>query len=194
VPGPETNCGIPGIGKLPWGNHFCHFFETGDDLVQSLIPYFLTGLLQDERCIWGCATPLQVDQAREALAKQLPDIDRYLKDDRLIIFDHQEWYRRSDKDPLPILLEEEEKTLARGLRGLRCGGNCSWLGGKDHVPFMNYEGRISRAIRSRRILALCSYNVGTGRAPGIMEAMRLHDYTLSKGDYGWDLLERLRHV
>lgn len=186
-----TECGIRGIGKVPWGNHLCHFFQTRGELEESVVSYFQAGLLQGERCIWGCASPLEVEQAKAALRKELPTLDRYLNEDRLVFFDHQEWYRGSDRDPIPLLLEEEKKSLEMGLTGLRAGGNCSWIEAKDHPHFMDYEGRISHAIRNRRILALCSYNLENGVGSAIMEAMRRHDYTLSKGRYGWELLERL---
>lgn len=189
-----TDCGIPGIGKVPWGNHFCHFFRTRQDLIESLVPYFQAGLLNEERCIWGCGDPLSIDQAKAALAMELPDLERYLTEDRLVLFDHEEWYRSCGQDPLPLLLEEEKKTLAMGLKGLRCGGNCSWIGPDDAAGVMNYEGSISRAIRNRQILALCSYNIQEGSASEALDAMRRHDFTVDKGDHGWELLERLKRV
>jgi len=194
VPDYLTDCGIPNVGKLPWGNHFCHFFETGEDLVKSLVPYFRAGLLNGERCLWGTADPLGTDQAKAALAKELPDLERYFREDRLVIFDHQDWYRGSEKDPLPLILEEEKKALARGFKGLRCGGNCSWIGEHDHGRFMDYEGSISLAIRNRQVLAICSYNLRKGNPAEALDVMRCHDFTLSKGEYGWELLERLRRV
>src|ERR1700704_6177571 len=32
--------GINTVGDRPWGTHFCHFYETRDDLLDTLIPYF----------------------------------------------------------------------------------------------------------------------------------------------------------
>jgi hypothetical protein len=36
--------GIGFLGDIPWGTHFCHFFETKDDLLETLLPYFKAGL------------------------------------------------------------------------------------------------------------------------------------------------------
>jgi hypothetical protein len=36
--------GIGIIGDIPWGTHFCQFFQTKEDLVDMLVPYFKTGL------------------------------------------------------------------------------------------------------------------------------------------------------
>jgi hypothetical protein len=35
--------GIHAAGHRPWGTHFCHFYETTDDLLATLVPYFKAG-------------------------------------------------------------------------------------------------------------------------------------------------------
>ena len=42
--------GISTVGDVPWGTHFCHFYETKEDLLDILIPYFKTGLENSEFC------------------------------------------------------------------------------------------------------------------------------------------------
>jgi hypothetical protein len=34
------NTGIEPVGEMPWGTHFCHFYETRDDLLETLLPFF----------------------------------------------------------------------------------------------------------------------------------------------------------
>jgi len=36
--------GIAFVGDIPWGRHLCQFYETKDDLVEILVPYFAEGL------------------------------------------------------------------------------------------------------------------------------------------------------
>lgn len=48
---PLTDCGLPGIGEIPYGLHMCHFYETRDQLAAALVPYFAAGLRSGERCI-----------------------------------------------------------------------------------------------------------------------------------------------
>ena len=38
------NSGIPPLGEIPWGTHFCHFYETTEDLLEVVVPYFAAGL------------------------------------------------------------------------------------------------------------------------------------------------------
>ena len=53
-----VDSGIEAIGAVPWGAHFCQFYETADDLVDTLVPYFKAGLDGGERCMWVTAQPL----------------------------------------------------------------------------------------------------------------------------------------
>lgn len=32
--------GIDLLGDMPWGTHFCLFYETKEDLLATLVPYF----------------------------------------------------------------------------------------------------------------------------------------------------------
>jgi len=36
--------GIDIIGDVPWGTHFCQFYQTKEDLMDILVPYFKAGL------------------------------------------------------------------------------------------------------------------------------------------------------
>jgi hypothetical protein len=38
------NTGIAAIGQMSWGTHGCLFYETQQDLLDILVPYFQAGL------------------------------------------------------------------------------------------------------------------------------------------------------
>ena len=69
--------GIDIIGDVPWGTHFCQFYQTKRDLMDILVPYFKAGLENNEFCIWVTSQPLDVEEAKEALRRAVPDIDVY---------------------------------------------------------------------------------------------------------------------
>jgi hypothetical protein len=138
--GSATSSGIPGIGKVPWGTHLCHFFRSRADLIESIVPYFVAGLKNNEQCMWGAAAPLYADEARRELKKAFPAAERLEREGRIAIFDHHEWYTENrSADPVKDLLQVEEKALKEGRKGLRCGGNISWLTQHDWGPFYLYE-------------------------------------------------------
>src|SRR3978361_2296967 len=39
----HTDSGIEAIGDIPWGSHFCQFYETPEDMVGTIVPYFKAG-------------------------------------------------------------------------------------------------------------------------------------------------------
>src|SRR5438067_8328167 len=80
--------GISVVGDMPWGTHFCHFYETKEDLLDILIPYFKTGLENNEFCIWVVSDPLGDEEARNALRQAIPEADRYLASGHIEIVPH----------------------------------------------------------------------------------------------------------
>src|SRR5688572_2813499 len=70
---------------MPWGTHFCHFYETKQDLLDISIPYFKTGLENNEFCLWVISQPLTGVEATSALQEAVPDLDRYLTERRIEI-------------------------------------------------------------------------------------------------------------
>ena len=44
--------GIDILGDVPWGTHFCQFYQTKEDLIDILVPYFKAGLENNEFCLW----------------------------------------------------------------------------------------------------------------------------------------------
>lgn len=191
--GSATSSGIPGIGKVPWGTHLCHFYRTREDLIESIVPFFIAGLKNNEQCMWGTAAPLYADEARRELARAYPDFSRRDAEGRISIFDHYEWYSDNPRaNPVKDLLQAEEKALKAGRKGLRCGGNISWLTRLDYAPFYTYETAVTRAVRGRRILAICSYNLDLCEGAHVYESIRNHHHTVGRGARSWELLGSLR--
>ena len=85
--------GIRVAGHRPWGTHFCHFYETTEDLLDTLVPYFRAGLESKEFCVWVIPDPLTEADARRALGHPVTssgDIE---------ILPAREWYLDNTFDP-----------------------------------------------------------------------------------------------
>ncbi|HEY5074748.1 MAG TPA: MEDS domain-containing protein, partial [Pyrinomonadaceae bacterium] len=82
--------GIGVIGDMPWGTHFCYFYETREDLLHTLIPYFKAGLENNEFCLWIVSKSelLTVAEAKDALRQAVPNLDRYLAQGSIEILNH----------------------------------------------------------------------------------------------------------
>jgi hypothetical protein len=82
--------GIDVIGDVPWGTHFCQFYESSQDLIDILVPYFKEGLASNEFCMWVTSEPLKVDQATAALKKEGPNLDDYIAKGQIEILDYSQ--------------------------------------------------------------------------------------------------------
>ena len=153
--------GIDIIGNMPWGTHFCQFYQTKEDLIDILVPYFKTGLENNEFCMWVTSQPLEVEDAKEALRKAVPDIDVYLEKEQLEIISYSHWYVKDgsfDSDRvLNGWVEKLNKALSNGYDGLRLTGNTFWLEKEDWNDFVNYEKKVDRVLGNYQMIALYTY-------------------------------------
>src|ERR1039458_3805431 len=78
MPAKLRSSGIVSVGDVPWGTHFCHFYETPEDLLDILIPYFKAGLENNEFCMWIVCDPVTEVDGRQALRNAVPEFDRRL--------------------------------------------------------------------------------------------------------------------
>src|SRR5690349_19767666 len=84
--------GVDVVGDMPWGTHFCLFYETQADLLETLVPYCKAGLEGQEFCLWVVAEPLTEEQVIRALERAVPGFDRYWVDQSIEIVSARDWY------------------------------------------------------------------------------------------------------
>ena len=177
----------------PWGTHFCQFYDTKEDLMEILVPYFKTGLENNEFCMWVTSQPLEVEEAKEALRKAVPDIDVYIEKGQLEIIPYSHWYVKDgtfDSDRvLNGWVEKLNKALANGYDGLRLTGNTFWLEKEDWNDFVDYEKKVDRVIGNYQMIALCTYNLDRCNATEIIDVVINHQFALIKKNGKWTQIE-----
>src|SRR2546429_1890855 len=98
------NTGIESVGEMPWGTHFCHFYETRDDLLQTLLPFFKAGLERGEFCAWVVSEPLTETGVWHPLGEAGPGLSRYVSAHSIEVLDAPELYpARRETDPPRII-------------------------------------------------------------------------------------------
>src|SRR5579875_2633903 len=158
----ETRTGLPGIGDVPWGSHFCQFYTTAEELADALVPFFKAGLENNEQCVWVAADPLPVEAARAALSAAVPDLDDRLRRGQIEILHFDEFYLSGGKLDIDIVLGDwiarKERALALGYSGLRLSGNTCWIATREQWrSFADYEAKVNACFHEHRIVAICSY-------------------------------------
>jgi len=185
--------GIEFIDDIPWGTHFCQFYQSRQDLIEMLVPYFKQGLEDNEFCMWVTAEPLGVDGAKAALKEKVKNLDDYIKKGQIEILDYSQWYTKTGKFDADTVIkgwtEKEKQAVERGFDGLRLTGNTLWLEKKDWNSFIDYEAIVDSVIRQHRMLAVCSYSLDRCQADEVIDVVNNHKFACIKRRGKWMFLE-----
>ena len=176
---PWSPSGLQTVPHLQWGSHLAHFFGSGDELRDVLVPYFKAGLENNERCLWVTGRAFTSEQARSALRAAVSDFDKRERDKQIDIADGDAWYATGERirphDLVRGLLQSEQDALGRGYAGLRTSGNCAWVSPGQWADFQDYEGLIQKAVSGRRMICMCSYCTDQLQDGSQLDVMERHD-------------------
>src|ERR1700730_1349631 len=184
--------GLEAVGSVPWGSHFCIFYETRQDLLDILIPYFETGIKHDEFCVWvvSGSERVTVSEAIKALRDALPDFDRLSKEGRVEIISHDEWFRTDGvvnlSEVMPRFRQRLERALARGLCGLRVNGSSAWIQiERGAKRFQKFERELDAFIANQPLIVACTFPLMLSGAEQIMAAATTHQFALTMRNGTW---------
>jgi PAS domain S-box-containing protein len=189
--------GVDVVGDMPWGTHFCLFYETKADLLEISVSYCKAGLESQEFCLWVVAEPLAVEDARRALKQAVPDFDRYFTDHSIEIVQARDWYFPDGHFDLNRVIsgwnEKLARASARGYAGVRVTGDTGWLEKKDWKNFCEYEESLNQAVANQRLAVLCTYPLAACGAAEILDVVRTHQFAVTKRRGDWDVIETAGH-
>jgi C4-dicarboxylate-specific signal transduction histidine kinase len=185
--------GIDVVGDMPWGTHFCLFYETKADLLDTLISYCKTGLESDEFCLWVVAEPLTIEEAADAMKDAMPDFNRFRADSSIEIVSARDWYLQGGMFDLKRVTDAWHEKLgyasAKGYAGVRVTGDTAWLARKDWKHFCEYEEGLNEAVANQRLAVLCTYPLAACGALEILDVVRTHQFALARRHGSWDVIE-----
>jgi transcriptional regulator with PAS, ATPase and Fis domain len=189
--------GVDVVGDMPWGTHFCLFYETLTDLLEPLVSYCKAGLESQEFCLWAVAAPLTGEDVMHALKRAVPDFDRYLNDQSIEIVLARDWYLQNGRfDRMKVTDGWNEKLArasARGYAGVRVTGDSAWLEKQDWKDFCEYEDSINHSIVNQRLTVLCTYPLAAFGAAEILDVVRTHQFAVTNRRGTWDVIETAGH-
>jgi C4-dicarboxylate-specific signal transduction histidine kinase len=191
--GEMRKTGIDVVGDMPWGTHFCLFYDTKADLLDMLTSYCKAGLESGEFCLWVVAEPLTIEEAVDALKDAVPEIDRYLADSSIEIVSAGDWYLQGGTFDLKRVTrrwhEKLARASARGYAGVRVTGDTAWLEKKDWKDFCEYEEGLNEAVANQHLAVLCTYPLAACGAGEILDVVRTHQFALARRQGSWDVIE-----
>jgi len=165
---------------LPWGAHVCQFYESREEQLALLVPYFRQGLERNEACAW-LVGDLTIEEARGALAAVVPDLADRIAKGQMQIRHYSEFYT----DPNGTVKAPEQLSYqfgamgasakADGYAGLRASGSVSWVTDPESMArFMAYETMVNLVIQDARIMAVCTYPAKAAVICGCRELIHNH--------------------
>jgi DNA-binding CsgD family transcriptional regulator len=180
------------LGDVSWGTHLCLFYETKEDLLDTLVPYFKAGLESNEFCVWAISEPLTEDDAIKALRQGVRGFDRLLADRSMEILPGHEWYLDGGRFGLMRIIdgwhEKLRIALARGYKGMRVSGNAFWLNSKYYEDFRAYEHDLEQAIAGQPMSVLCTYPLAASRPADILEVSLAHQFAIARRKGDWEFI------
>jgi signal transduction histidine kinase len=192
--------GLDVLGDRPWGSHFCLFFDTKEDLLEMLVPYFKTGLANKEFCFWVLADPLTEDDARRALTRAIPSSDRYLVDKHMEFIPGEECYLNGGAFNLDRVTtewgERLDRALSAGYDGIRVTGSTGWLETREWPDFWKYEALLNESIVDQPMTVLCTYPLIGSCGCDVLDVAHTHQSAIAKRSGNWEVIETagLKHA
>jgi C4-dicarboxylate-specific signal transduction histidine kinase len=185
--------GVDVVGDMPWGTHFCLFYDTKADLLEILVAYCKAGLESEEFCLWVVAAPLTQEDARQALGRAIPDFHRYVADGSIETVAAHDWYLQDGRFDLKRVIdgwnEKLARASARGYAGVRVTGDTAWLQKNDWKDFLEYEESLNGSIANQRMTVLCTYPLHACGADEILDVVRTHQFAVTKRRGSWEVIE-----
>jgi DNA-binding CsgD family transcriptional regulator len=169
---------------MPWGTHFCLFYETKIDFLDTLVAYFRVGLSNNELCLWVMSdNDVTVEEAQTALRQAIPDSGQLAATGRLELISREEWFLQGGDFEIPkvidLLKRKSESALAEGFSGVRLNGSTAWLQKRSSKDFEAFEHELDVCISDQRIIVLCNFPLNRSKAGEMLAAAHTHHFTVA---------------
>ncbi|WP_066405494.1 MEDS domain-containing protein [Flavisolibacter tropicus] len=188
--------GIEVLGDIPWGTHFCQFYETPQDLLYTEAAFFKAGLQHNEYCLWILSETnkeLTVEEAASTLRKLLPDLDDYLAADKLEIVSREEWFLKEGIYDLKAIAErfseKLKQALLRGFDGMRVNGGGAWLLDHFEGELHKLEKKIDQFIVGQPLIILCNFPLPHILGNDMFDVMHNHQFGIARRYGKWEVFE-----
>ena len=190
---------LEGLGDMAWGTHFCLFYETEQDLLETLALYFKPGLASHEFCLW-ITSDSSNENAIDALRRVIPSADQRLEAGDIEIISCQQWYCENDEFNAARVVQMFDTKLAqaleKGYARMRVLGDEAWLDRERWKVFSEYEGTLDERFAGKPLSILCAYPTAPHSAADILDIARTHNFIVAKRNGNWEILEapQLKHA
>jgi DNA-binding CsgD family transcriptional regulator len=188
--------GLEAVGEVPWGTHFCIFYETKEDLLEIVVPFLKAGLQANEFCLWVVASSelLTINEAKAVLHEAVPDSDRLLKNGNIEIVPYDKWFLTGGAVDIHKAIarfrQKVNEAANRGFSGARLTGSPTWMRNNLRAQsFREFEHKFDGQLAREQMIAACTFPLGLTGADDILDAARTHQFALTVRKGAWKRVE-----
>ena len=188
--------GLEAVGEVPWGSHFCVFYETKKDLLDIVVPFFKAGLQANEFCLWIVARSelLTMNEAKTVLDATFPGSDGLLKNGNIEIVPFDKWFmtgRAVDfHRAITRFRRKVKEAVQRGFSGARLTGSPAWMRNNLRArSFREFEETFDGQLTQEQMIAACTFPLRLSGAEDILDAARTHQFAVTVRKGAWKRVE-----
>ncbi len=184
--------GIDALDLICWGSHIAQLYQNKADMLETITGYMEKGLEEDELCVWVTSDISELE-AKDAIAKKVPDLSDYINRQQLQLFSYKDWYLADGSFNINKVLnkafDKSKEAIIKGYKGFRAAGTLSWLHNSDWEAFMEYESLINDTLPGNKALIICIYKDIDYTGNKIEDIVKRHKYLMSKKDGNWRIIK-----
>ena len=163
-----------------------------------LIPYFKTGLENNELCVWITSEDLTEKEAKTKLKSNIKNFNRYLERGQIEIISYKDWYLKDGEFDFQRVLdgwiEKYNYAIAKGYNGMRVSGNTAWIEHKLWNDFAEYEEEINNVVGNYRMIVLCTYSLDKCGITEILDVVKSHQLATIRREGKWEILQSYENL
>jgi DNA-binding CsgD family transcriptional regulator len=174
--------GIPGVGSVSPGTHFCALYSGPAERDRLLFPFLEEGLRHGDKCL--CL----IDDVEPALVRDVavgqPGPEYSRRSAQLDVERASDSYLRSGEfnveDMMSFLSESVDAAIADDFDLLRAAGEMSWVlpGPPGWEDLFHYESALNNAVEEMPAIFMCLYDLQKFGAEMLVEVLRTHPTVL----------------
>ena len=174
--------GIPGVGVVSPGTHFCALYSGPVERDRLLYPFLEEGLRQGDKCL--CL----IDDVEPALVRDRavgqPGPEYSRRSAQLDVERASDAYLRSGEfsveDMMSFLSESVNAATGDDFDLLRAAGEMSWVlpGPPGWDELFHYESALNRAVEQMPAILMCLYDLQKFGADMLVEVLHTHPKVL----------------
>lgn len=181
------------VQNTGWGTHRCLFYDTKQDLLDTLVQFFKSGLESGDFCLWIISDPLTEEEALDTLHQSIPNLDRHLREQTIELVPYPNWYfdhgTFNSERAVRQLQTKLDQALARGSANLRATADSGWVDERHWEKLLRYEADLDESMHGRPVALLCTYPLSQSRAAEMLGTIHAHQAAASMRHGVWEVIE-----